>query len=88
MRINYKKDDHEEVIRYTEQLDALGIDTDQKLQDIYKELGDEGFYWDNNSWFEVHSNSDPDFFTDAIHELDNAVLNAIRLGQGKEPIWV
>jgi hypothetical protein len=88
MRIHYKKDDHEEVIRYTEQLDALGIDTDQKLQDIYKELGDEGFYWDNNSWFEVHSNEDPDFYTDAIHELDNAVLNAIRLGQGKEPIWV
>jgi hypothetical protein len=88
MRIHYKKDDREEVIRYTDQLDALGIDTDAKLIAIYNELGDEGFFWDNNSWFEVHSDADPDFYTDAIHDLDNAVMNAIRLGEGKEPIWV
>ena len=88
MRINYSPDlESEIVIRTTDQLDELGISTDTELQK-FTALGDEMFYWDNNAWFEVCSTDDPDFYTDAIHELDNAVLNAIRLGQGKEPIWV
>ena len=88
MRIQYKEGEQEEVITSTEQLYELGIDTDKKLIEIGERLGDEGFFWDNNAWFEICSTDDPDFYTDAIHELDNAVLNAIRLGQGKEPLWV
>jgi hypothetical protein len=84
MRIHYKEGDAEETLRYTSDLDELGIDTDKKLAEIGERLGEEGFSWVNNSWFEIYSNEDSDFFSEPLHELDEAIVNAIRLSEGKE----
>lgn len=48
----------------------LGIETDSQLQ----ALSDGGrLTWYNNPWFEVYSDTDLDFYSEPIHELDEAV---------------
>lgn len=84
MRIHYKEGDVEETLRYTDDLDGLGIDTDKKLAEIYERLGEEGFCWVNNSWFEIYSDEDENYFSEPFDELDKAILYAIGLSQGKE----
>lgn len=80
MRIHYTHEDgHEDVIRYTDQLERLGVLTDEDLQ-RFSDLGEERFTWVSNSWFELVDNDDPD---DGVvyHELDEAVERAIHLAQ-------
>lgn len=74
---------YEHTIRYTSDLDRLGIDTDKKLYEMGS-LGDDVWFWDNNSWFEVWDAGDgsievDEFLSDAIHTLDEAVAYALEL---------
>jgi hypothetical protein len=34
------------------------------------------FDWIHNSWFEVYTEKDPDFFSDPIHDLEEAIAYA------------
>jgi len=73
MRIHYKPDAETQiVIRYTYQLNELGIKTDDDLGK-FLELGDEVFEFIENSWFEVWHKEDSDYYTDAIHTIDEAI---------------
>jgi hypothetical protein len=75
MRIIAKKDaedSHSDIIRYTDALESFGI-TDDKTLAEWTDKGEEVFSWVNNSWFEVYDKNDPDFFSDPIHELDEAI---------------
>lgn len=78
MRIHATKDGSEVVIRYTDQLRNFGIETDEQLEE-WSAKGEEVFDWVNNSWFEVWSSDDPDFYSEAMHELDEAISAAITL---------
>ena len=79
MRIHYSPElDSEIVIRYTDQLEAIGVSTDEDLE-RFNQLGDEMFTWVNNSWYEVWSDSDPDYFSEPLHELDLAIETAKEL---------
>jgi hypothetical protein len=71
------------IIRYTDQLERFGVKTDEQLLEWTEkgekmsQLGAEGIFdWLNNSWFEVYSESDPDFFSEPLHELDEAIKQA------------
>ena len=73
MRIHYKPDaETEMVIRYTDQLKEIGVKTDEDLS-TFLGLGDEVFEFIENSWFEVWHKEDGDYYTDAIHTLDEAI---------------
>lgn len=67
------------IIRYTDQLEAFGITTDEELQ-AWTDRGEPMFTWLNNSWFEVVDNDDPDD-GEVYHELDEAVRRAVDLTQ-------
>lgn len=74
MRIHYTPDAETEiVIRYTDQLEELGIKTDEDLYKWANAGGDEVFTFMENSWFEVWHKEDGDYYTDAIHTLDEAI---------------
>lgn len=63
----------QDIIRYTDDLIAHGITTDEKLRwytEITSNMGWE--VWHNNSWFEVYSEDD-DFGYDVHHEFYEAV---------------
>ena len=77
MRILMDTDDGvEHTIRYTDDLERLGIKTDKDLQAQF-DRGEERFYQDFNPWFEVWSKVNADVFSDPIYELDEAVALAI-----------
>jgi hypothetical protein len=76
MRIHYSPDlESQTVIRYTDQLEDVGVKNDEDLEK-FTALGDEMFDWIHNSWFEVYTEKDPDFFSDPIHDLEEAIAYA------------
>ncbi len=76
MRIHYSPDlESRIVIRYTDQLEDVGVKNDADLE-RFTALGDEMFEWIHNSWFEVYTEKDPDFFSDPIHDLEEAIAYA------------
>jgi hypothetical protein len=64
-----------EVIRYTDKLEEFGITTDKQLAE-WTEKGEEVFSWVNNSWFEVHTDKDLEFFSEPYHSLGDAINEA------------
>lgn len=75
MRINYGED----ILRYTSDLLEAGIDSDEKL---YK-LMDSGSFV-NNSWYEVWSTEDTDYYSEPLHDIDEACQYATDLQHAKE----
>ena len=76
MRIHYSPDlENQIVIRYTDQLEGIGVKTDADLEK-FNELGDEMFTWVNNSWFEILDSNDPDYYSEPYHSLDDAIGQA------------
>jgi len=67
----------EHTIRYADDLEKLGINTDEDLQ-AHHDKGEEHFYQHYNPWFEVWSKIEADVFSDPIYELDEAVALAIQ----------
>lgn len=81
MRIHYSPDlESQTVIRYTDQLEEIGVKTDEDLEK-FTALGDEMFTWIHNSWYEVYDEKDSYFSSDPIHELDEAVEYAVMLSK-------
>lgn len=74
MRIHAIKHGHEVVIRYTDQLDEFGIKTDKELSEWSAK--EELFEWVNNSWFVVLHETDREWFSEPLHELDEAIAYA------------
>jgi hypothetical protein len=73
MRIHYSPDlESHTVIRYTDQLEEIGVRNDEDLEK-FTALGEEMFSWVNNSWFEVYTEKDPDYFTEPLHDLEEAI---------------
>lgn len=73
MRIHYSPDlESQIVIRYTDQLEGIGVKTDADLE-RFTELGEEMFSWVNNSWFEVWAEDDTDFCSEPYHSYDDAI---------------
>ena len=73
MRIHYSRDlESHTVIRYTDQLEEIGVKTDADLEK-FTALGDEMFSWVNNSWFEVLDSNDSEYYSEPYHELKDAV---------------
>ena len=76
MRIHATSEDGEEVvIRYTDQLEDFGITNDEELKE-WSDKGEDVFSWVNNSWYEIYTDKDPDFFSEPLHELDEAIGQA------------
>jgi hypothetical protein len=71
MRIHAIKNGHEVVIRYTDDLEDLGITNDEELGKWSAK--EEMFEWVNNSWFEVYDSLDPEYYSEPIHSLDEAI---------------
>ena len=69
------KDGDTVVIRYTDRLEDFGIKNDQQLAE-WSNKGEEVFSWVNNSWFEIYSTEDPDFVSEPLHDLDEAIGQA------------
>jgi hypothetical protein len=84
MRIHAMKNGHEVVIRYTDDLEDLGITNDEELGKWSAK--EEMFEWVNNSWFEVYDSLDPEYYSEPIHSLDEAINFAKELSTkyGKE----
>jgi hypothetical protein len=61
-----------QVIRYTDQLERFGINTDSELEE-WSRKDEEIFSWVNNSWFEVWTDKNTDFLSDSIHNLSEAI---------------
>jgi len=67
----------ERTIRYADDLEQLGINTDKDLQK-YHDLGEESFCVDLNPWFEVYSTENHETYSDPIYELDEAIALAVK----------
>jgi hypothetical protein len=84
MRVHYTNDEGiPYTLRYTEDFDSMGIDTDEKLAEMNK-LGEEKWSWVHNSWFEVWNAQDgtfhlAEFYSEPIDTLDEAVAYALEL---------
>ena len=79
MRIHYSPDlENQQVIRYTDQLESIGVKTDEDLQ-RFTELGDEMFTWVNNSWFEIWNSNDTEYYSEPLHEVNEAIKQAKEL---------
>lgn len=77
MRIHYSPDaETKTTIRYTDQLNTIGIYNDKDLE-RFTALGDDVFTWVNNSWFEVRHKEDGDWFSDPFHTLQEAIDHAL-----------
>lgn len=73
MRIHATSESGEEVvIRYTDQLEDFGIKDDKALAE-WSAKGEEVFSWVNNSWFEIYTDEDREFYSEPYHELDDAI---------------
>jgi hypothetical protein len=79
MRIHAMKNGHEVVIRYTDDLEDLGITNDEELGKWSAK--EEMFEWVNNSWFEVYDSKDAEWYSDPIHAFDEAVEFALSLSE-------
>lgn len=78
MRIHYTDSTGDtRILRYTSDLDEIGIDSDSKLAEM-SELGEENWAWVHNSWFEIIDDQEPDY-GEIYHGLDEAVERAIHL---------
>lgn len=67
------------VIRCTDDLEEFGITNDRELAEWSMKGGDV-FEWIYNSWFEVFSNNDPNFWEDnVIDNLAEAISHAKKL---------
>lgn len=74
MRIKYKPNtDDEQVIRYTDALEAIGVTNDGQLTEA---TDNETLEWIHNAWFEVWNKNDSHWCSDPYHELDEAILYA------------
>lgn len=80
MRIHATKDGHDTVIRYTDQLRDFGIEDDDALA-VWSSKGEEVFSWVHNSWFEVYDSKDAEWYSDPIHEFDEAVKFALSFSE-------
>lgn len=80
MRIHATKDGYDTVIRYTDQLRDFGIETDDALAE-WTAKGDEVFSWVHNSWFEVYDANQAEWYSEPIHEFDEAVEFALMLSK-------
>jgi hypothetical protein len=79
MRIHAVSESGDEgVIRYTDQLRDFGIDTDKELAE-WSAKPEEIFSWVNNSWFEIYTEKDSWFFSEPLHDIDEAIAEAKRL---------
>lgn len=68
---NYPWD--ETVIRYTDQLQEIGVRTDADLAELDRRFSSNGYeIWHMNSWFEVWS-PDDEFGYDAFHSISEAL---------------
>ena len=65
---------HSDTIRYTDDLESIGIDTDEKLAELSEKYQDYDI-WQNNSWFEVYSDDYPD--GEIYHEFNEAIKGAL-----------
>ena len=63
------------IIRNTDQLEEFGIRTDEQLAE-WSRRDESVFAWLMNPWFEICSTDDPDFQSESIHELDDAINQA------------
>lgn len=79
MRIHAMKNGHEVVIRYTDDLEDLGITNDKELGEWSAK--EEMFEWVNNSWFEVYDANDTWYFSDPLHSFDEAVKFALEMSK-------
>lgn len=80
MRIHYTRPDGSvAVLRYTSDLDDVGIDSDDKLRSAEK---DGLIEWIHNPWFEVVE-SDDDIVGEVELDYDGAVAIATRLAKEK-----
>lgn len=79
MRIHAMKNGHSVVIRYTDDLEDLGITNDEELGKWSAK--EEMFEWVNNSWFEVYDANDAEWYSDPIHAFDEAVEFALSLSE-------
>lgn len=70
-------DGEKDVLFDTDDIKRFGITNDKELFDYTED--EENFYWAENPWFEIWSKSDNDYYTDAYHELDEAIEAAIEL---------
>lgn len=66
------------IIRYTDQLEEFGVKDDKTLEEWSAKGNkyDGIFEWIHNSWFEVYTEKDPEFFSEPIHNLDEAIAYA------------
>ena len=79
MRIHAMKNGHSVVIRYTDDLEDLGITNDEELGKWSAK--EEMFEWINNSWFEVYDANDAEWYSEPIHAFDEAVEFALSLSE-------
>jgi hypothetical protein len=79
MKIYAIKDGEEYTLRTTADLASFGITTDAQLAE-WMCKGDEVFFWENNSWFEVR-NEDTEEYSEVFHSLDEAVAYAREMAQ-------
>lgn len=81
MRIHYSPDlENHQVIRYTDQLEEIGVKTDEDLEK-FTALGEEMFSWIHNSWFEVYDAKHKSWYSEPIHEFTEAVEFALSLSE-------
>jgi len=59
-------------IRYTDQLRDFGITDDDTLA-FWSAKDEEVFSWVNNSWFEVYDSVSKNWYSEPIHELNEAI---------------
>lgn len=67
------------IIRYTDQLEDYGIDTDQKLADTFGLNAEGKFDWVNNPWFEVWDTEQTEEDGESYHQLDDAIAVAQKM---------
>jgi len=73
----------EYTITYPDDLDEIGLKKDSDFQEFFA-LGEEYFFQTYNPWFEIWKESDPDFYSEPIYELDEAVNLALDLATADE----
>lgn len=86
MRIHLTKPDGStSVLRYTNDLDDNGLDTDEKLYEADKS---EVIEWVNNPWFEVvyHDNEEGEVFLDLSEAIEYAHQVAAEYAAHKEGV--
>jgi hypothetical protein len=74
MRIHY----NDRVIRYTDDLEDNGITTDKQ---VYELMDSNCFV--NNSWFEVWHSTDTEYYSEPLHELNEAIEHAKELNNAE-----